>query len=49
MVNMIWDELGITEEEIEQIANSMNGYFKEKTIRDFVLLCLMDLYEPLDC
>ncbi len=38
------EELGITEEEIEEIARSMEGYFKKEAIEDFKRLCQMDLY-----
>jgi hypothetical protein len=33
------EELGISEEELEEIALSMKGYLKPETIGDFILLC----------
>ncbi len=38
------EEMGITEEELERICESMKGHFKPETIRDFKELCRMDLY-----
>ncbi len=38
------EDLGITEEELEDLIRSMRGYFKPETIRDFELLSRMDLY-----
>lgn len=36
--------LGISEEELEEFARTMEGSFKEETIEDFKRLCKMDLY-----
>ncbi len=41
------DDLGITEEELERLCESMKGYFKPEAIRDFKRLCQMVLnYYP---